>query len=124
MKSLLNVCMYSGMCHLDPKTELSDEDTQILRDKTLALKEKPERDPYPRLGRTDQLSVTFYVSEGEKLVYLLSYVGTVSVYWNNDELPEHFKDTENINGFLQTRAAQAIQHHYEDMLRLTQQEEI
>lgn len=120
MKSFLNVCLYSGMCHLDPKCDLSDEDTKILRDKIFALKEKPKREPFPRLGKT--ISVRFE-SEKSKVVAILSYPeytdlgmpAAVLVYWNSNELAEPFVDTENINDFLHELAKPAILQHQEDM---------
>lgn len=112
--------MYSGMCHLDPQTNLSEEQTKTLRDKVFALKEKPKREPFPRLGKT--ISVRFE-SGNEKVVAILSYPAytdlgmpaAVMVYWNSNELAEPFVDTENINEFLCDLAKPAIEKHYEDM---------
>lgn len=133
MKTMLEVCMYSGMCHWDPRCEITPEQEQILMEKISKLHKKAEANRFGTgcLG-ADSFSVAWGVIEikedgftfvedyeeflkGLSITGLHAYPGRIRVYTNvNDTYQiDMYEDTENIHQFLAEIAEPAIQTHRE-----------
>lgn len=135
MKTLLNVCMYSGMCHFDPQVILTQEQSDILLAKISSLNKHGKKNRFGTgvLGR-DAFIVSFNAMDNffEQQKYetdltkcphvfrITCHPGVIQVTMNTNPTEEMwwkeyiFEDTENIHDFLSELAEPAIATHIED----------
>ena len=129
MKTMLEVCMYSGMCNWDPRCELTEEQTQIITEKANRLHKKATANRFGTgvLG-ADSFMVSWGISQirddgfevmesfeeilkGLNLTMIRALPGRITVYrWMDGEsTSEMYEDTENMHSFLSELAQPAIE---------------
>jgi|SRR5579885_1602834 len=132
MKTMLEVCMYSGACAWDPRCEIAPDQERILMEKVGKLHKKA---PMTRFGTgvlgTDSFAVNWGIIEiredgfeiAPNYMDFLKGLRVISVHawpervrvdtWENGTQASHvYEDTESIHSFLADLAAPAIQAHY------------
>jgi hypothetical protein len=133
MKVMLEVCMYSGMCHIDPRCEVTTEQERTLVEKVKKLHKTavPNRFGTGVLGQ-DNFCVVWGVIEISQdnmklvdnymelskqfdIVMVRALPGRITVDKNVDGKyqSEMFEDTEDIHSLLANLAAPAIADHHE-----------
>jgi len=131
MGATLEICLYSGICHLDPKSNISDEDTEILKNMLESLSEVLEEKPHQWLGPNQYL---VHLNNEDK-EYFYCQPGSVTKYKVGSEDFVSYKDTAGIFIFLATYSATAMVNHQEEMktqwdkyneemLRISKQEKV
>jgi len=129
MKTMLEVCVYSGMCNWDPRCEMTKEQTEALNEKVSKLHKTATANRFGTgvLGM-DSFMVVFGVTEiredgfemvpayedflkGLKFTMVRALPGRITVHKivNGSNTYEMYEDTENIHQFLAELAAPAIQ---------------
>lgn len=130
MKTMLEVCMYSGICHRDPRCEITPEQEKILMEKLSKLHKPATADRFGTgtLG-ADSFMVLWGVLEIEedgftfdnecaptqfKYSMIRSLPGRITIISSENGLLNHtlYEDTEAIHSFLTDLATPAIQAHY------------
>lgn len=111
------ITMYSGMCHLDPRIEITEEQSIVIEEKLQQLKE-------PFIGKkyygTGVLSSTSYmVLFPENIgvyVHDNGYVHIVTEIYNPDDTG--FQDTVGLHEYLKELLNPALEQHQEDMKKM------
>lgn len=133
MKTMLEVCMYSGMCQWDPRCEITPEQNTILLEKLDKLHKKAEANRFGTgvLG-SDSFAVAWGVVEikedgftfvddyekfleGLRITGLHAWPGRVQIYHKVDgvQQTDMYEDTEGVHEFLAAIAVPAIETHQE-----------
>lgn len=124
MKTILEVCMYSGGMANDPRVEIPSEDVIILKEKINKLNKV-------KLGSgglgADSFAVIFNVIDIDiingfnldmlnipDIVYFHCWPGLIHMQRKDEPMIQSYQDTENIHSFLQDFAAPAIKQHYDN----------
>lgn len=131
MATILNVCMYSGMCHLDPRVELTEEQSQKLLEMVRGADEPASLDRFGTgvLG-PDAFAVSFIqfdrdnlftpldVDQYPDIITLYSYPGIMGLWRKEDGTygdMKWYKDSFGAHDFLTELAAPAIAKHHTDI---------
>jgi hypothetical protein len=124
----LNVCMYSGMCHLDPKVVLTQEQSDQLLQLVNRVDSAPITQSFGMHLGIDQFIVSFLHFEADdfwdalkgtpeipEIIRINSSPGQVGIWRRQNALYDDmlwYKDEVGIHAFLSTLAAPAIEKHY------------
>lgn len=107
----LIINLYSGMCHLNPEVEISEEDTTTLKQKISEL-----------IIPTD--NIRHWMGPDQLIVYLGDNTslfvngGKVAIHRATPPLVEEFEDSVGITVLLSKYAAEAMAKHAEHMTEL------
>lgn len=106
------ILMYSGMCHLDPRVELTEEQFIIIEKMMTDLSE-----PFPgkEYYGTGVLSATSYmvVFPENSGIYVFDN-GKVNIHTSVYGEDKNYQDTVGLHAYLKELLAPALAKHYED----------
>lgn len=108
------ILMYSGMCHLDPRTELTDEQANVVRAKFAQLTEPFSGKRYYGTGVLSSTSYMVCLPES-RTIYVQDngYVYMIGEVYNPDDTG--LQDTAGLHHYLKELLMPALIKHGEDM---------
>ena len=129
MKTILEVCMYSGAVQWEPRCEISEEELEIICDKVSKLHRLAgPKTRFNPLG-TDSFTIITGIKNWnengfeiiENYMEVMAELGLPQIYvlpnrvslyaWGGEN--KEYEDTENLHSFLSELATPAIQAHYQ-----------
>lgn len=108
------ITMYSGMCHLDPRTEITEEQSIEMEDMLDKLTEPFDGQRYYGTG---VLSPTSYmVVFPENIVIYVSDRGLIQILTQISSV--EYQDTVGLHAYLEKLLAPALAQHQEDAKKM------
>lgn len=115
----LHINMYSGMAHLNPEVDISDDDYQIIDKKLKKIlnNEIIKKTNFRSLG-SDCFSICWpndnYEDINNKMIYIKPGEITFGYVIDNEYRQDTFADTDDLYSFLSILAKPAIDNHYKE----------